>query len=98
MVDYKCENVHIDSWETDKISSEKYLGKVKVKNTNSTKYLGEIISSSGTNTDNIAARKKRGFGTIKDICNMLDNMCLGPHMLQKAVLLRDSMLVGTLLT
>ena len=29
---------------------------------------------------------------------MLDNMCLGPYMFQKAVVLRDSMLVGTLLT
>ena len=29
---------------------------------------------------------------------MLDTMCLGPFMFQKAVVLRDSMLVGTLLT
>ena len=35
---------------------------------------------------------------MKDICSMLDNMCLGPYMVQKAVVLRNSMLVGTLLT
>ena len=29
---------------------------------------------------------------------MLDTMCLGPYMFQKAVVLRDSMLVGTLLS
>ena len=29
---------------------------------------------------------------------MLDKMCLGPYMYEKAVLLRDSMLVGTLLS
>ena len=71
---------------------------MKVKETFSTKYLGEVISSDGKNTDNIPQRKKRGFGTIKDIVMMLDDMCLGPHMFQKAVVLRDSMLVGTLLT
>ena len=60
--------------------------------------MGEIISSDGTNTQNIAARKQRGFGTVKEICKMLDNMCLGPYMLQKAIILRNSMLVGTLLT
>ena len=96
--DYKCENIFIDSWETNKISTEKYIGKVRVRNTYCTKYLGEVICTSGTNTENILSRKKRGFGTIKDICNMLDNMCLGPYMFKKAVVLRDSMLVGTLLT
>ena len=29
---------------------------------------------------------------------MLDRMCLGPYMYQKAVVLRDSMLLGTLLS
>ena len=29
---------------------------------------------------------------------MLDKMCLGPYLYQKAVVLRESMLVGTLLT
>ena len=60
--------------------------------------MGEIISSDGKNTANISARKKRGFGTVSDITNMLDKMCLGPYMFRKAIILRDSMLVGTLLS
>ena len=44
-------------------NSESYMGGVKLKEAFSTKYLGEFISSDGTNTDNIAARKKRGFWT-----------------------------------
>ena len=60
--------------------------------------MGERISSQGTNTENVAARTGRGYGTVKEICRMLDNMCLGPYMYQKAIILRDSMLVGTLLT
>ena len=35
---------------------------------------------------------------MKDILNMLDTMCLGPYMFRKAIILRDSMLVGTLLS
>ena len=41
---------------------------------------------------------KKGFGTVRDIVGMLDTMRLGPYMMQKAVVLRDSMLVGTLLS
>ena len=94
---FRCKNAFIDIWE-EGMESEKYLGKVKVQETWSTKYLGEIISSDGTNKENVAARKKRGFGTVKDIMNMLDTMCLGPYMFKKAIVLRDSMLVGTLLS
>ena len=97
--EFKCENSYIDSWGSNRNeNSDIYLGGVKVKEAFSTKYLGELISSDGSNTENIAARKKRGFGTIKDICTMLDKMCLGPYMFKKAVILRNSMLVGTLLT
>ena len=71
---------------------------MRIKETLSTKYLGEVISSDGTNKENIAARKGRGFGTVKDIVKMLDKMCLGPYLYKKAVVLRESMLVGTLLT
>ena len=96
---FRCKNAYIDSWEEDLTNhSEQYSGKVKVKEIWSTKYLGEIISSDGKNTENISARKKRGFGTVNDIKNMLDKMCLGPYMFRKAIVLRDSMLVGTLLS
>ena len=56
-----------------------------MKETYSTKYLGEVLSSDGRNTDNISERRKRGLGTITDIVKILDNMCLGPLMFQKAV-------------
>ena len=96
---YQCKDAFIDSWEEDMNTHiEKFQGKVKVKEVWSSKYLGEIISSDGKNTENISTRKKRGFGTVKDISNMLDKMCLGPYFFRKAVVLRDSMLVGTLLS
>ena len=57
-----------------------------------------MISCDGSNTENVTARVQRGYGTVKDIVRMLDRMCLGPFMYQKAVVLRNSMLVGTLLS
>ena len=71
---------------------------MKVKEVFSTKYLGEIICSDGSNNKNVTDRRNRGFGTVKELQKMLDTMCLGPHMFKKAVVLRDSMLVGTLLS
>ena len=60
--EYKCDNSHIDCWKSNRNeNSEIYMGGVKVKEAFITKYLGEVISSDGTNTENIAARKKRGF-------------------------------------
>ena len=35
---------------------------------------------------------------MNDIKNMLDKMCLGPYRFRKAIVLQDSMLVGTLLS
>ena len=60
-------------------------------------HLKEVICTDGNNAANISNRKGRGFETVNDIKNMLDKMCLGPYMFQKALVLRDSMLVGTLL-
>ena len=71
---YWCKYGFIDSWKDDPLQ----LKSVKVKETTRTKYLGEIISSDGKNTENISARKNRGFGTVRDITKMLDTMCLGP--------------------
>ena len=97
--EYDCKKSYIDSWVKDRSSpTEKYGGVVQVKSTNIIKYLRELISSDGTNTENVVARTRKGYVTLKDICRMLDTMCLGSYMYQKAVVLRDSMLVGTLLT
>ena len=65
---YKCDQSYIDSWGTRQTNpTEKFMGSVKVRQTQKIKYLGEIISSDGTNSANVSARMKRGFGTIR-IC------------------------------
>ena len=76
---YRCKEAYIDSWE-EVNDKPPQLKSIRVKDTFQTKYLGEIISSDGTNCENLAGRKKRGWGTVKEIRNMLDNMCLGPYL------------------
>ena len=69
---YKCQDTDIFRWDEDDLTHSS----IKVKETYITKYLGEIISSDGTNTKNVSNRKGRGFGTVKEITRMLDNICL----------------------
>ena len=38
------------------------------------------------NLENVYARKKHGFWTVKDIMNMLDTLSLGPYMFKKATM------------
>ena len=51
--------------------TETYEGRIKVKQVFQTKYLGKVICSDGSNTANISNNKGRGFGTVKEIINML---------------------------
>jgi hypothetical protein len=60
--------------------------------------LGEIISSDGANTERVSSRTKKGLGTSKDNKKILDRSCFGPYLLPKAVVLRDSIMVSTLLS
>ena len=65
----KCKDAFIDGWGIQ--YSEKFIGKVKVKEVFSTEYLREIICSDGSNNRNVSDRRNQG---------MLDTMCLGPYM------------------
>ena len=45
--------------------AEQFCGQVKVRELFSTKYLGEIICSEGSNTKNVTDGRNRGFGKAK---------------------------------
>ena len=92
---FQCKNEFVDEWKiqenknilTCQIHQTEYLvPSVPVKSVTSKKYLGDIIMSDGSNTENIMSRKKRGFGIVRKIVDILDKMCLGPYMFKNAVL------------
>ena len=62
------------------------------------KYLGDVLQNSGKNTINIQERIKRGFGSVNQICQLLDDLCLGSYHFECANIFRNSMLLSTLLS
>ena len=63
----------------------------------SEKYLGDIISIDGRNIKNIKARIAKGKGIANKINTMLDAIPLGKHYFEVGILLRNSLLVSSVL-
>ena len=61
------------------------------------KYLGDVISKDGRNLKNIQARVNKGVGIVKKILTMLDGIPFGKFYFEAAVILRNSLLVSSML-
>ena len=61
------------------------------------KYVGDIISSDGKHSKNIASRRLKGIGICNEISAILDTLFLGPYHFQIALLFRQVMLHSVLL-
>ena len=64
----------------------------------SDKYLGDVISQDGKNTLNIQERKRRGLVAVSQINDMLNDLCLGKFHFEAGNILRNSLLLSTLLS
>ena len=104
---FKCSPIYLDSWtskekeneDTGQISfEEKYSGKMKVAEVSEVKYLGNILSSDGSNIKDISMKCNRGVGTINKIQNILETMFFGPYYFEIGITLIESMLLGSILT
>ena len=62
------------------------------------KYLGDIISCDGKNKKNITARKNRRIGVVNQIMSILEEICFGKFYFKVAMILRNSLLISSLLT
>ena len=61
------------------------------------KYLGNLITSDGSSSKNISARKNRGFGVIDKITSILEDISFGPNYFEIAILLRSSLFISSVL-
>ena len=61
------------------------------------KYLGVLISKDGKNMKNIKERVAKGTGIVKRIMTILDSIPLGKHYFEVGMLLRDSLLISSIL-
>ena len=61
------------------------------------KYLGDVISKDGKNIKNIKARIAKGTGIVNKILTILDGIHFGKHFFKVGVLLRNTLLVSSVL-
>ena len=61
------------------------------------KYLGDILSTSGKINENIDNRFYKGVGKVSEIMSILQEVSFGPHYFKMALLFRKSILLSSML-
>ena len=101
-----CPDLFIDNWEVVKVDSSKTgFGNLtdekiephKMEMVEKEKYLGDIISVTGKNLENILMRKDKSKGIIKQVMSILEEICFGPFYFEVALILRDSLFLSSIL-
>ena len=104
--DYMCQDLKVEHWGEVEIKNDEsgeievqdiFEGEKVMDETLDEKYLGDVISNDGRNIKNIKARLAKGKGIVKQIINMLEGIPFGKHYFEVGVLLRDSLLVSSVL-
>ena len=100
-----CSDCHVDAW-VDKLVLNKdghehlkdeYGGMVTMKNVYEKKYFGEIFSADTKNNKNIKDKTDRAVGIVNKISTSLVERPFGRHHFKAAQIVRESMLLGSLL-
>ena len=97
----------MDNWEVEAVEClatgvtelvDKYSGSSGLESSDAEKYLGDVICKDGKNKRNIEARKGKGLGAINQIMNILEDVTFGPYYFEVAIILRNSLLINSILT
>ena len=102
------QGLSIDQWLNARFEGKLYITSLsliivlgephKLENVLHDKYLGDVISVDGKNTKNIAAKVAKATGILKQVKNILEDMCLGPYFFEVALILRNSIFLNGFLT
>ena len=101
-----CADFEVDVWQ-DKIMQkedgskylvDRYIGKKNMKTVQFKKYLGQIIQSDGRNEKNVKDKTDKAFGNVSRIKNALIERPYGKHTFKAALIMRQAMLLGGLLS
>ena len=68
-----------------------------MKKTDSTKYLGNVLSTEGGQGDNIEDRRNRGWGKVSTIMGILSEVDMGMHKIEVGLMLRQAILISSML-
>ena len=95
-----CPTITVDSWkikDTGEIQIDIFEGEVEIEISDEEQYLGDFIASDGTNDKNIETRRLKGYITVDRIVNIMDDVPFGSHHFEVSILLRNSLLLGSML-
>ena len=101
-----CPDLEINSWKIKNVKNiqtscyeicDEVGDIVSLKSTESQKYLGDFLSSSGKNIVNLQKRKQKGYIIIDQVKKILQNGFYGKYHFVAAVLLRESLFINSLL-
>ena len=104
--EFKCQDLSVEKWTelevTNDITGEAEIkdiwsGEENIEEKTEEKYLGDIISKDGKNIKNIKARISKGKGIVNKILMVLDGIPFGKHYFEVGILLRNSLLVSSML-
>ena len=102
-----CPDLFVEGWKMSEVEEiktgkvvieEAYDGFCKMEEVSEDKYLGDILSEDGKNLKNIIARRNRGTGSVNQILSILDEICFGKYFFEVARILRNSLLISSLLS
>ena len=91
----KCVNMHVGK-NKEKCHSLKVHEKQMLE-TDEQKYLGDIVSSSGSNNQNIKDRCNIGHSAISQIKSLMNEINVGKFSIQIGLILRDSIFLSKML-
>ena len=77
--------------------TEIFEGQIPIEKVTEQKYLGFVISSTGSNMANITAIKKKSIGITKDIFKRLESLNLQKYYFECALIFMNAMLRGSIL-
>ena len=92
----KCHQMHIG--RKLPVCPELKIHGHKMEKVTEDKYLGDILSSTGSNTPNLRARIARGIGKINEIISILETISFGHQYFRIVVLLREALFLNSILT
>ena len=88
----------IENSDDEKVGIEDCLvGEEVMEEKSEEKYLGDVISNDGRNLKNIKVRVAKGKGIVNNIMTYLEGIPFGKIYFQIAVILRNSLLVSSML-
>ena len=91
----KCMKMHVGTKKEQ--CCEMKVEETSMETVEEIEFLGDILSSDGKNTKNIKSRVSRGLGIISQIFIILENTAFGSHYFEIALLLRESLLLSSVL-